>query len=167
MIFDDVKKRPIRTHKGIKQTTYSHPSIIRVACVDPYEETESGWYCQAIQATDETGDLATLNYFFKDEASAVELTECGDQLYKVKYRPDEDLFICVPLSPPPVDNTPAPTSKNVWEEKDLRITKMSCIKSAIAYLGLHPKLDPEAIDTGDIKKIAEVFRKYVYNEPIE
>jgi len=59
-------------------------------------------------------------------------------------------------------NGPAPQNNNkVWEEKDLRIGRLSAIKSAVELVIAH-KSDDLVKDAAECRKIADSFMTYVY-----
>ncbi len=133
MIFKEIRedrdKWPLRKTNGVLRTKYTYPEDIKVCSIDLPEDSEHGYF-QLIGVTDEVGDLATFKYWFKTLTEAVPLNETGIQLYKARYTPDTDVWQAVPQRASAPDNDFAPTEKNVWEEKDSRISKLSLISSA-------------------------------------
>lgn len=137
-----------------RQGTWLKSIQIQVDDVGVPQETQHG-LCQVIQATDGVNRPEPLNYFYDDEAGRVEATETGSQWYDVRWVKDKEYFQCRPATAPPEKEF----EDNVWEKKDLRITKMSCISSAVKFWE-----QKDVPDEASILRTAEIFRQYVYGE---
>ena len=158
LVLSKIKERPIKTRNGVKSTTWSNPGIVRVSTIDLPGRLPDGKYCQFICAVDGEGVPIEMNYTFDDLMFELAINLTGKQLYKIKYYPATDTLRCQPVRANPPQEI-APIGKNVWEEKDLRITKMSCIRSAVEFYS-NAKIRTER----NIIETAEKFRKYVYGE---
>ena len=51
----------------------------------------------------------------------------------------------------------------VWEKKDRRIARMSCIKSAVEFLGADSSI-ARATKISDVIIVAKRFEEYIYEE---
>jgi hypothetical protein len=120
---------------------------------DTFESEHS--LAQNIEAEDSNGQKNTITYFFENDIAEINPCEVGYQWFNIRYK--TSFFQCVPCEPTPKEDAqPA----NVWERKDLRIAKMSCIKSAVEY-------SPAGIGSDTIIGIASVFLKWIYEDKDE
>lgn len=117
-------------------------------------ETKYG-LCQVITLRDAVGQEEPVNYFYDDEMGEIKGDEIGEQWYDIRWK-DEGYYQGKPAE---ARKEPELEPNNVWERKDLRIARMSCIKSAVEWL----RGDTEA-ETDDVIDAAGTFLDWIYKE---
>lgn len=149
-----------------RQTTWQKKIqilVLDVGRAHPIERSADGW-CQCIQARDGVGREEPMNYFWNEDKDEKYLmgeiphTMIGDHWYDIIWRKDKEYFQCRLAEAPPAEEQ---FEKNVWEEKDERITRMSCVKSAIAFCDIICR-GGQPPSPEDIIEIAKDFRDYIY-----
>ncbi len=134
------------------QTTWCRKVSLTVSSIGEPGEAPHGW-CQAITVWDEQEE-GIINYFYKTEEEAMSVAETTTMLFDVRWVKDKGYFQGFPSEAQDVQ------PQNVWERKDRRIAKMSCIKSAVEFYanaGVEYNIN-KVVDT------ANIFLEYIYSE---
>lgn len=142
-----------------RQTVWVRQCQYTVLDVGKPGETEFG-LCQAISMRDNVRRECIVNYFYGDEIGEVGIDETGEQWWDVRWVADKGYF----QGKPAEARKEPQLEKNVWEEKDLRIAKESCIRSAVMLLDRATDFGGKPINVNTAIVVAEEFRKYVYGE---
>jgi hypothetical protein len=100
----DIQRMEVRTYNGTKSTPWTDPFCVNVIKISEPQEAQYG-YCQSIDCELPDGAPVVLNYFFEDTIAAIDPEYTGDQMYKVKWLPDKEMYKGIPTggSPPAKD----------------------------------------------------------------
>ncbi len=152
-----------------RQTTWCKSVEVTVRSVGrPIQHPDNGSWCQEIQITDIMGRDEVLMCYHNDPTCTdgkpkgmVEYHETGQHFYDIKWM--DGWFKCR-AAEAVVTEKLVPTVDNWWERKDRRISRMSCIKSAISYFELFNNPKPDVVDYDLIESVANKFLKYIYED---